>query len=540
MYSVDEIIKNFKITKGEEDTNNRKDTVINHTRMEELIFNDKKKKIDETYKEFDYTIEDIEKKGNEKLSSFEHMSQDLFNMLYKLAPVARADEELSENVVRYNKKILERVRENSDYGPLKLITEGRDYESIEGTREFINSLYNNLDDLMKDIGGDKETQNQVDKTKQAIVSKSEQLQTNIDLFNKMKAAGKGGADTKGVESKIQSIYKQIENMEKNVRDWEQIIEGSTFKNKDDIDEKIDLAMHQALEKVNEIKDTLDSFGNQSTQTDMNIQGKSALVGRVRSNKKFREMAKILGKMRRIAKAELNREFVTGRGEKVGIEYGNNLRKVIASEFSLLANDSTKPLFYRKYIKKKLKQYKEKKREYKGKGHVICCRDESGSTKGGKEYWAKAISIALLDVAIKEKRKYADIPFGYKLGKVTEIDGSNYKTEQLLEIAESFMNDSGTAFNPPLEQAINFLEKETYDKADIVFITDGEASVDKEIEDKFNELKRAKKSKCVGILLDKGGYGSVSDKTIKGFCDVIYRTSQMAEDDIAKKVINGVV
>ena len=215
MYSVEEIIQDFKHTASVGvDNDNKKSNVIGCTRMEQLIFNDKKNKIDEVYKDFDYTISDIEKKGNEKLSSFEHMSQDLFNMFYKLAPEARADEELSTNVSRYNKKILDRVRENPDYMPLKLITEGKDYESIEGAREFINTLYNNLDDLMKDIGGDKETQNQIDKTREAIESKSQQLETAISLYNKMKSSGKSSDELKGTGQKVQSLYKQIESMEK--------------------------------------------------------------------------------------------------------------------------------------------------------------------------------------------------------------------------------------------------------------------------------------------------------------------------------------
>ena len=106
------------------------------------------------------------------------------------------------------------------------------------------------------------------------------------------------------------------------------------------------------------------------------------------------MAKVIGRMRRIAKGQLNREFLYGRGEKVGIEYGNNIRKILASEISLLAQEETKPLFYRKYYKKKLKQYKERTIEYKGRGHVICCRDESGSTKGWVRVLGKGYKLII--------------------------------------------------------------------------------------------------------------------------------------------------
>lgn len=540
MFSVEEIIQRYKPAEAKENTSSKQNKVINHTRMEKLIFNDKKNKIDEAYKSFDYTIDETEAKGNEKLSSFEHMSQDLFNMFYKLAPEMRAEEELNDNVARYNKKILERVRENPDYQPLKLITEGKDYESIEGTREFLNNLYNNLDDLMKDIGGDKETQNQLDKTKEALKSKSEQLESAISIYNKMKLSGKSSDEIKGAEQKVQSLYKQIESMEKKVKDWEDIIQGNVYANRGEIDQKINEAMTKALEKVNGIKDAIDAFGNGAGNNDMNIEGKSSLIKRVNSNSKFKEMAKVIGKMRRLAKSQLNREFIHGRGEKVGIEYGNNLRKILASEFSLLAQKETKPLFYRKYFNKKLKQYSEKTTEFKGRGHIICCRDESGSTAGGREFWAKAISIALLDVAVKEKRKYADIPFGYRLGRGTEVNSSNYNESLVLDICNNFMHDSGTNFTKPLEKAIELLESNEYDGADVVFITDGHAEVSDSVIERLEKVKKTKKSKIVGVLLDRGGRGYVSHKTIKRFCDKVYKTSDLTEEEIAKNLLGSVI
>lgn len=102
MFSVEEIIQRYKPTETTEETDSKQNKVINHTRMEQLIFNDKKNKIDEAYKSFDYTIAETEMKGNEKLSSFEHMSQDLFNMFYKLAPEMRSEEDLNDNVARYS------------------------------------------------------------------------------------------------------------------------------------------------------------------------------------------------------------------------------------------------------------------------------------------------------------------------------------------------------------------------------------------------------------------------------------------------------
>ena len=161
-------------------------------------------------------------------------------------------------------------------------------------------------------------------------------------------------------------------------------------------------------------------------------------------------------------------------------------------------------------------------------------------RGGSEYWAKAISLSLLDVAVKEKRKYADIPFGYRLGEIKEVDSSNYNENLVLDLCNSFMNDSGTDFNKPLEKAIELLEGNQYEGADVVFITDGHANVSDFVIEKLEKLKKTKKCKVVGILLDKGGRSYVSDKVIKQFCDKVYKTSEMTEEDIAKNLIGGIV
>lgn len=518
--------------------NKKYNTVIDHTRMEKLLFNEKKNIIDTQYQGMDYTIDEIEKLGNEKLNTFEYLSQDLFNMMYKLAPSMRDDADMEGNIARFNKKIVEKVKDNPEYQALKVITEGNDFESIEGTREFIKTLYDNLDNLLKDMTGNKEILNQLDKTEKIKQQKEQQLETAIEMYQQGQQDGLDEATMQELAKKVKSLKNQVDGIERKKKAYEDAITAESYKNDKEIDKNINAAVKAALDKVHNIQDTLDSWGTEDGRP-QTIEGKTSLLKKINSSGKFKEMANYIGKMRRLLKSELNKSYEQGMGEKVGIEFGDKVNKILPAEYVLLALPETKPLFYKKFIEKKLKQYKERTTKYEGMGNIIVCNDESGSTAGGKEYWSKALSIALLDVSRKEHRNYAYIPFSSNIGQVVEVTAENYTEDTMLQIANSFMG-GGTNFDEPLSKAIELLDKDQYQKADLVFITDGESDVMPETVKKLEELKKKKGTKCVGILLDKGGSKYVTDQTLKLFADKIYKTSELSEDTIAQEVLRGTI
>ncbi len=536
MFNIDEILKSYRERKA--NSNKKFDTVIEHTRMENMIYKDKRKSLDDMYKEFDYTIEDLQGKGKEKLSSFPHLAQDIFNMLYKISPSERDSEKLSESAKNFNRKITEKIRENPSFSSLKLITEGEDFESIEGTRTFLKDVYDNLDNLLKDISGDKGVLDEIEKSNEVLEKKIEELMTLEEMLEKSKGNGNLLKENDPLVKKSKALRKQIEGISKKKAKFQDIAEMNSHKNKEKIENQIDKAIEKTLNKVNEVKDMIDSFGTEDGRP-TTMEGKKSLVEKVSKDKNFRDMAKMIGRMRRMAKQQLNKSFVSGRGERVGVEFGNKLNKVLPSEFSLLANKETEVLFYKKYVNKELKQYKEREVKHEGRGHVIYIVDQSSSTEGARQQWAIALGIALMDLAVKDYRNFAFIPFDTKVGNVHHINHNNYSEEEVIKIAQTFLG-GGTNFTEPIQMATNLIDDDRYDGADLVFVTDGHAKIDADIMRRFKEGKKKRNTKCIGILLDKGGSGYVSDATINKFCDRIYRTSELTSDNVAKNVMGGVI
>lgn len=166
--------------------------------------------------------------------------------------------------------------------------------------------------------------------------------------------------------------------------------------------------------------------------------------------------------------------------------------------------------------------------------VVCC-DESGSMNSGKDFWSKAICCSLLEVALSNNKNFASIHFSSK-GKfvINKINKESYSLEAVMKMACNFLG-GGTDFETPLKEAKRLLETDKYKYADLVFITDGECDISDEFLEDFLKTKTEMKFNVIGVLLDKG-MGNVSDFTLKKFCDIIHKSSEFDEDDIAEKIL----
>ncbi len=119
--------------------------------------------------------------------------------------------------------------------------------------------------------------------------------------------------------------------------------------------------------------------------------------------------------------------------------------------------------------------------------MIVLIDESSSTRHVAG-WAKAFALALLDVAAKEKRKFAMIHFSSATQVKTDLfEPGRYQTSDILKAAEQFFG-GGTDFETPLKEAFRLMEN-GYENADITIITDGECRLSDEFTEQCKETLR---------------------------------------------------
>ena len=74
----------------------------------------------------------------------------------------------------------------------------------------------------------------------------------------------------------------------------------------------------------------------------------------------------------------------------------------------------------------------------------------------------------------------------------------------------------------------------FENADIAFITDGECSLPETCVEMLQKAQSELRFTVTGILLDEGNAGM--DFSLTPFCQKIYRTSELAGDEIVRSLV----
>lgn len=195
-----------------------------------------------------------------------------------------------------------------------------------------------------------------------------------------------------------------------------------------------------------------------------------------NNELLREVAALYGKLDRSFQFERARRIVGGADEIVDIKLGDELRRVLPSELALLADSDTEDDFYMRYFNSELAVYDTVGEEQAGRGPVVMCVDESGSMSGERNVWAKAIALCLLNICRREKRDFAYVAWA----STNQCDVHLFPAKKPLQAQDvvdcaSHFFGGGTSPLTGLAAGIEVMSKAPeFKKADLVFVTDGDA------------------------------------------------------------------
>jgi uncharacterized protein with von Willebrand factor type A (vWA) domain len=142
------------------------------------------------------------------------------------------------------------------------------------------------------------------------------------------------------------------------------------------------------------------------------------------------------------------------------------------------------------------------------GPILIAVDGSGSMAGPKEIWAKALVIATVLQAKKEKRKSNGIIFGASEQEIFEID-----VNRLDDLATASFH-MGTNFGPPLTWAQDQFKE--HPRADFLFITDGICNLESDKRTEFIQAKNSCGARCFSVLI-----GSDATETVRQFSDKVF-------------------
>ncbi len=261
--------------------------------------------------------------------------------------------------------------------------------------------------------------------------------------------------------------------------------------------------------------------------------------------KLQEIAKTLGRMKyssddfdmenilyKEVVIEKKRKLSSNLNDEVkGVFQSSDIHRVMPSELLNLGNPETEDIFYSKMLENKLLSYElqgyedevqkreveKEKREKKAKkerGPIIVNIDTSGSMNGVPEEVAKALTLAMVKIALKENRECYLITFS-STNQTVEYELT--KGDGALNNLMNFMLQSfggGTDFETPLNRSLEILNRDNFSKSDILFVTDGYAGVSSEFSQKLQKAKKEKNFKITTVIVgSEVSENKFSDKII---------------------------
>ena len=493
------------------------DRVLQSSKLEDCIYRDLSRD--------DENLESIQQKAVPKLHSFPALSRDVFQSFYSLFPKRNAPDRLTAEAQKFNAKLLDHVTEDADYPTIKSICEGRELPAYEAASEFTAKIGAQLDDLLPELGGKNGALKTLEKLQAA---RNEAQQKLTELWEQMRDS----VQNPTLEQAVIDAANQAESKTQQAEAVAKMVDTTARQNKAAISECVSAAVSAAAEKAKEVQIILGAWSDDTGKMEKNAVN-TELLQKVRQNPALLEISKHLGRFREIFAQGKRNGYAYGRGETYALELGNDLSRAIGSEFAMLASPQTLPLFVKKYQQRRLKQYRRREPIHKGMGDIICCLDESGSTRGDAAAWGKAVAMTLLDIAAENRRKFALIHFADSSScKVDIFLPGQYSVQDKINAAETFLG-GGTNFKQPLDEAIQLMGT-GFENADIVFLTDGLCELPKDYLAKLHKEQSARKFTVTGILLDAGSPGM--DFSLTPFCQKIYRTSELAGDEIVRGLV----
>ena len=494
------------------------DRVLKSTKIEQAIYEDLSSDCEE--------LSEYEVKGRDKLKTFGSLINDVFQSVYGIVPRYTDESDMSALSKTFNKGILENLMADDSYTSIKSVCEGKELPAIGATEEFTEKLLENLDSIMRKTTGGKgkvDALNEMEKTKSEILSQlSDLLKKREDLPEEQREA---------VERKIVNKANSFLSKNEQIQMYANLIENGMKQNGKSIKDAIAVSMQAALERANSVKNGVMAWGNGDPKMQKNPLN-TEILKRTAKSSKLRYIAQFLGRYVEMLNSKRLAGYTYGRGEKYDIEYGNNISKALTSEVAMLSSPELMPLFLKKYQQKGLKQYRRREPEYKGKGDIIVCLDESTSTFGDNQAYGMAVAMVLYQICRINKSNFALVHFASDIKTDFFSKDEEVSSQRILDCAETFL-DGGTNFEKPLREVFALTGSGKMVKPDIVFITDGICSVSEAFLELFEEFKTDTGAKLTGILLDEGDCFEFS---LQKFSDKVYRTSELLKDEIIEDVI----
>lgn len=423
-------------------------------------------------------MRETERKGRETFPSFLPLMGDMWAGLFKMKPELQ-DEVKPEYLM--NKQLMERVMDEVGFQEFREFTRLDDLSSALGTMRYSETVLEwiqeqkdrdqNLSDAL-----DQALQGDASATKQA----SQALQQALDI--------NGNGLTKALQK----------------------------------------AAQQAKDAKDGVKSLLGGIGAGNEDAELKkvpLRDQMKLAEKLSGEYQLKKIAEWAGRMKLIAQKKQRNKHCEAI-DRSGVTQGNQVERLLPSELAAFSNPATKNDFLRRFVEGQTLQYDTEGKEQLGKGPIVLCLDQSGSMER-QDTISKGFALALMSIARKQKRDFALILFSNRASAPRVFEKGRIAIDDMVELASVFL-DGGTNFNEPLMKAAEVIQKSRFNKADIVFVTDGDADLSDRFICNWNELKQKKDFRVLSLLL-----GTQKDRSVNLFSDSVVKAQDFEDKAVYK-------
>jgi len=456
---------------------------------------------------------------------------DLFASLFKLNVVLRPEEEIAAAAL-INRRLIQAVAERGSLAELRSSTQLDEVRSGEAlvvlAGHVLRSLtrdYRVLDrELVRvaEVALDEKT---LEERERVLEHLEELPEGAFDEATRRRLQGE-------LEREIAALQRSVDEGR---REQSKLASSLT----DEIERELEWKITRLRDQLDEIDSHLRNMGlGPGGDGKVEAHRRLELGRRLLNSRKLQLLAKLVGAFREVAFEARRKRLSRAPQELHQIQMGSDLGRLLPSE--LLGLSRSRPGLHRDFLRRlvegELLQY-----QLQGaaeRGPMVLCVDGSGSMSGSKELWAKAVSLTLMEIARRQKRRALALIFsaGHELFEV-ELLGSRRRgrgraavmDEEVLRFAEHFPG-GGTSFEEPLRRAMGAVtSKGNYRRGDIVFVTDGEAHVSDEFVREIEDRRKVFRFRIRGILVD---VQQSRVETLDRFCDDVRRVTDLTADSLA--------
>lgn len=461
---------------------------------------------------------EVYKSDKSTLNDFPELLGDIFFSMFKYAPKLK---EKSTN--QLSKQIVENIMKSSDYEELRAFTKMDEIQSSLATAQTARTVIKENRDKIEQYNKIQAEMEKEAKDFKAIQKEMKKIQ------NTLKKPGLNNSQENSLKKQFNQLKKTLEESKNNYKNCQNkvkaVINGISSRH----------SLRKAVKKANDVCKLQDQFFSWSLQGGTNgttgYKDRLYLSNKIMKNKQLLKIIKLAGKFKRLAMKKQKTKSKHAFDEIADIHQSDEISRLVSSEIMFLIDPSLEILFFSKFIEKKLLTYNISGEETKAKGPIIICIDVSGSMHGDKDIWCKAVALAMIQIAIKQKRSAMVIPFDSSVKRKFEFYKNKVQMTQMIEMA-SYFTGGGTNFTFPIQASMKYLsEDKELKKSDVIFITDGSGFLEDKTRVDYKNLKEELKTTMFTIVI--GNEFNFINHELKKVSDKLVAvdelTDQLAED-----------